>query len=136
LDLGPEQIKQLEKDGRRSKLRKFISTPVYTNGVYFHLKVFAGEGADRKLSVCLLVGVDAELMRAALGLWTVDQGVSITALLTTPAKTHKLNVTLTYDHNYGIADSLNRSRATIEEVVAPYLVDGRLKLSARITSVV
>jgi hypothetical protein len=76
------------------------------------------------------------MMKASLGFWSVDQGVPITALLTTPVKKkYEIDTTLSGDIAHGSRNCLERSCATVEEVVAPFLVEGRLKLSARITNV-
>jgi hypothetical protein len=109
---------------------------VYINGFFFTLYATAGKAdRDGAASFTLFFGVQVNppSMREAFGAWN-GWAVAIRAAVTTPVRTFILSAAL-WDAGFGISDSLQRSGASIEEVMAPYLVDGRLEGSVKIIRV-
>ena len=139
MDAGPEQMKRLELSDN-DPITSGTESSVYKNGVRFQLvlqrrSIPGLEGAPQTYSLLSGWIIDEQAMADTLGCWeAARRAVHLTASVTTPA-CPKFTFSKVISASCGILDSLKRTAPSLEEVVAPYLVDGHLHLSGTIDNV-
>ncbi len=134
--IGAEEVKHVAAG------KWIYGDAVYRNGFYFNCFASTetvGAVPEEKKTLVMYVRTIAKEMETALGIkWTERQGVAVRYSLITPAlpRGRRCAATLVGISGMGYSDCLKRSCPTIEEVLAPYLVNGGvLKLIAEVLDV-
>ena len=74
---------------------------------------------------------DVKAMQAALGFWDCTRHPCLfSAELSASTKMKRLQPVISSSSAWGFPDILGKSAATVAELFAPFLVDGRLSLKA------
>ena len=134
MDLGLDGIQLLDSSASMHNYG-ICSSVVFLNGVGFVLRAYRSEvkGASR-VKLALLLEVDKKYMATALGFWGESQPIVIGAELWAGPKVSTSKPIIGHRIVCITSNILDgSSAATIAEVVAPFLVDGRLTLKAVIT---
>jgi hypothetical protein len=125
--ISQEEIRKL--DG----LQDAFSEATYVNGFYFQLMA-QGSGAEGEKQLGGFICLDDRSMKLVFGFETQRLSASVRATLTTPVL-KAIDVDLSLPGGGSGLNCLAQTGTTFEELVVPYLEEGRLVLSAEITEV-
>ena len=129
-DLEPQDI--LEMDTIANPMCDALGSPqnTYINGVFVKLRAQRG-GADAAVTLAVYLCPDVQAMQAALGSWDCSMHpLFYSGELWASTAMKSIGPEISSSPGQGFKDIFGRSAASIAEVVAPYLVDGRLSLKA------
>ena len=126
--LGPEELGQLYTSSTDYTI--ISPSSAYLNGVFYKLRADRDEG-EAGTTFGMYLHVDGNEMEAMLGFWDGDDNPCLfkAELWVAGQLVTELNVAC-HGVSFGCSDILERSAATLAEVVAPSLVGGRLSLMA------
>ncbi len=110
---------------------------VYANGYFFRCVIAPSINAADATTLGLFLQMDTTFLCSVFG-FSGSEAAEVSFTLPTAVTSHISSIhirTLLSDEACGIDDCLGRSAPTLKEVVAPFLVDGKLQVSLDIRDV-
>ena len=112
----------------------YSSNNTYLNGVFYklgHEKRKVANSSEAAVTFGMFLCPDVKAMQAALGFWDCTRHPCLfSAELSASTKMKRLQPVISSSSAWGFPDILGKSAATVAELFAPFLVDGRLSLKA------